>query len=347
MCAKIISRDDQLRKWGRYKELSAGVAKRLMSLKNPRMIARGELMSDCARNIAWAVCPDCGTAKIYNAYLCRDRLCPTCAWRLAMRRYAEMIQVFEATGIGLGDMNVAMLTVTVKNVGIDKLKDTISDMLAAWSKLMKRRPVRKLLLGWARSLEITNIGRGYHPHIHALLIMPQGEFIDQREWAQMWRESLDVDYTPITDIRLSYDNGKVERPRAAESGFDISARISAAVETLKCSVDIHLEIDRTVQFEAVNDVSASAAAKAMEYSFKPKMLSGIPQRELERFALAIKDRRLVSFGGIIAETRRELKLKDDDLPSSSDIDVPLCPQCGADCAEIVYEWANGGYSKRD
>lgn len=348
-----ITQEMKFRKWERYKKLSAIVSKRLRSLNDSKLVNRGENMADCARFIEWAVCPDCGTLKIANAYLCRDRLCPTCAWRLSLRRYSEMIQVFEATGIGLDERNVAMLTVTIKNVGIDDLGDTIDKMLAAWSKLMKRRPVHKNLLGWARSLEITNIGNGYHPHIHALLVMPPNHFITQEDWCQMWKESLEIDYTPIVDIRMAYNN-KEKKSNDLNSNFDISVQVSAAVEALKGPLNVNINFNTPINSgvkspHGLEPVTTTAAARAMEYSFKPNMLSNIPQNELRQFAYAIRKRRLVTFGGVIAETRKALKMEDDDTPESSEIatsgniDIPLCPKCGAECSKIAYEWANDCY----
>lgn len=50
-----------------------------------------------------------------------------------------------------------------------------------------------------------------HPHFHVLIMMPRtyfvregDEFLNQREWQQMWKDAARLDYDPIVDIREVY-----------------------------------------------------------------------------------------------------------------------------------------------
>ncbi|MBX0586923.1 protein rep, partial [Campylobacter jejuni] len=53
----------------------------------------------------------------------------------------------------------------------------------------------------------------YHPHIHVLLMVRPsyfkgGNYISQKEWGDMWAQSLKVDYVPIVDVRSVKEQGK-------------------------------------------------------------------------------------------------------------------------------------------
>lgn len=65
----------------------------------------------------------------------------------------------------------------------------------------------------------------YHPHFHVVLMVNKSYFkkpdlyITQDEWTQMWKESLNVDYTPIVDVRAFKTSSKAYVSKSvAEAG---------------------------------------------------------------------------------------------------------------------------------
>ena len=135
----------------------------------------------------------------------------------------------------------AFLTLTVRNCDIKELRATISSMNSAWNRLTQRKEFRNVL-GWIRTTEVTK-GRdeSAHPHFHCLLMLSPSYFkgsnyVTQARWAELWKECLRADYTPIVDVR-------VVRPKkgartASEGQIDpyIAAVADAAKETLKYAV---------------------------------------------------------------------------------------------------------------
>lgn len=97
------------------------------------------------------------------------------------------------------------MTLTIRNCAIKDLRTTLLDMAKAWKRLTELRqwPAR----GWVRAVEITRSqrDRSAHPHYHALLMVPpayfQGDYLKQKEWTELWRQCLRIDYRPVVDVR--------------------------------------------------------------------------------------------------------------------------------------------------
>ncbi|MBR2155653.1 MAG: protein rep, partial [Clostridia bacterium] len=272
---------------------------------------RADRMAECSSRIIYNYCVECGSMHIARTNLCRDRLCPVCSWRLALQRSGEMMSALSHIAADGRKLNAAMFTVTISNVPIEGLSDALSAILAAWSRLRKRAVWNKWVDGYARSLEITKGKEGYHPHMHIFIIWREGykKHISQRELCDLWRASLRVDYTPVCDIRTAYNRGSAADPCSDEW----SKLISAAVEATK-------------------------------YSLSGKVTHGISDpNELAALALAVRGRRLLAYGGIIAEARAALNFSDDDTAADVGDMTIECPKCGGAMVSLAYEWCTGGY----
>lgn len=265
-------------------------------------------MSDCSSHISYTFCRECGSLHIARTNLCRDRLCPLCAWRLSLQRIGELMQcldvIYSRAG---GPVAAAMLTLTVRNVPIEQLSATITGMFAGWDKLTRRRSVRAWVQGYGRSLEITKAADGtYHPHIHALLLWSPGYdyAISQRRWCELWKQSCKLSYTPIVDIRAAYSH---------DQGAESWQRVQAA------------------------------AVEATKYALKGDTLAGVPDADLPAMAAAIAGRRLLSYGGILRTVRAELAMATEDSPTDVADMAIECPKCGStDTILLAYTWAAGG-----
>src|SRR5690606_10304521 len=136
-------------------------------------------------------------------------------------------------------------------------------------------------------LEVTrNQRRGdYHPHFHVLLaVKPSyfgGGYIKQAEWVQLWQEAMRVDYRPVVDVRTV----KAKRSSQTVEG--------AVAEIGKYAVKPSDYL--------VEDPDEAAAAV--------EVLDG-----------ALKNRRLVAYGGLFREIRRELHMKDPETADLIEID---------------------------
>ena len=222
MDSPAAMRDDAAR-WTDYRRIGATVAAAYRSTSNAKLQMWAERIDGCAHHLTWAYEPDPEggyTRSLVAAELCRVRTCPVCQWRRAQRLTAEVgtrLQAMCAPGRGRAAL---LLTLTVRNCRVPYLRETIQAMLRAWSKLT-RRAIFAPVEGWARSVEITR-GREWqpddaHPHIHALLIVPEAEVERlagmRRQWREQWQQVCGLNYLPQVDIRRISDPETGAGPR--------------------------------------------------------------------------------------------------------------------------------------
>lgn len=193
---------DKMQKITQKKEHSIAISKKLIAIGERN---RGLRMKACNTEIQLYRCKCCGKTKILNAHLCRDRLCPTCQYLLSVKRYNQMIKTIDNIE-NIGAYDWRFVTLTIRNCYPEKLEDTISKMLKAWDKFCKRRLIKRILSGAARSLEITyNKASGqFHPHLHILCAFKKNSALSLRELSEFWQESLNIDYLPECDIKEPY-----------------------------------------------------------------------------------------------------------------------------------------------
>lgn len=300
----IISEIPPIVKWTEKKILNQYVANRMISAGFTK---RGRLMLECGTILSQRICPDCGKSFISSANLCRDRMCPTCSWRLSLKRFAEMCAVCQ-TCQDITSYKAGFLTLTVKNCRAKDLKQTLKDMATAWNRMLATVKKQIAVFGWARSVEITYNEQTYtfHPHYHIIILLDPAadegrcRAYFHKKWSQAWKE----DYDPITDYReISADKTDIDQP-------DFTAAI---LETYK-------------------------------YAVKSDDIANMPTSIFRQLVLAISGARLVAFGGIIKDTRRLLAFKEDedlDEPARE-----IC-DCGAPLQAALLRWSfeDGMYKK--
>lgn len=173
---------------------------------NPR---KAERLRECADLLIFSV-EDDGKKKLKSMNSCRVRLCPLCAWRRSLKIHAHVIQILNAIG---GEYAYIFLTLTVRNCVADELSGTLDSLMNAWGKLERRQAFEKAVKGWYRGLEVThNVDKlspsydTYHPHFHCLLAVnksyfKKSDYLKKADWADLWKQSLGVDYVPVVDVR--------------------------------------------------------------------------------------------------------------------------------------------------
>lgn len=144
-----------------------------------RESGRGDLaqaLEDCHSHYTVAHCNDCGKVTRFPNR-CDRFYCPECQPRLAYdrRRSVEWWtkEVSQPKHVVLTIRNVPQL-----------LPEHVDEFKGFWSKLRRRKFAR----GWRGgfySLEVTNEGRGWHLHLHALI---DARWIDAAELARQWSD---------------------------------------------------------------------------------------------------------------------------------------------------------------
>jgi hypothetical protein len=135
-------------------------------------------------------CLSCGHHKTTTLW-CKRKWCPCCARRFASQRSAELQWIVERFRYPL------FVTLTMKNVD-DLSKGGVRHLRRSFGKLRHRKLWKARVAGGVACVEVTNIGNGWHPHLHAVL--------DCRWLA--WR-------TPEPNPRLSQEEKKARYSAAA------------------------------------------------------------------------------------------------------------------------------------
>lgn len=160
----------------------------------------------CSQLLEFGLQPDEDSLKLKlrNARFCRVPRCPICQWRRSLRWKAKAYQVLPTLIEKYPTYRWLFMTLTVKNVSVDCLRDE----LKAMNKAFKRMTQRKVwpAVGWLRSTEVTRGRDGNaHPHFHCLLMVQPSFFshgyIKRHEWVNIWRTCMKLDYTPVIDVR--------------------------------------------------------------------------------------------------------------------------------------------------
>ena len=220
--------------------------------------------------------------KLHQTWFCGSRLCPVCNWRKSLKHSNQVIQIINEAVKRNPKGRFLFWTLTTKNVFTGKeLNTEISKMNKAFELMMKYKKIKKNMLGYLKATEVTvNQKDGsYNQHLHVLVFVKSSYFnsndnyISQAELTEFWKKALKIDYTPIVNV-------KAVKPKATEKEKGV---IGAVYETAKYpvkSID-YLTNDRDENLQRVEDLEKG-----------------------------LKSKRLISFGGIFKEIRKELQLED-------------------------------------
>ena len=104
--------------------------------------------------------------------------CPVCSFKVRNRRAMELTQLVERAQASQG--SALLMTATIPHVAGERLSAVLDDLQASWRKMWSGRWAKDFKTAWGivgteRAIEITwGAGAGWHPHIHAVLILGPG-----------------------------------------------------------------------------------------------------------------------------------------------------------------------------
>lgn len=105
----------------------------------------------------------CGDVRMAETR-CKNKWCPECARPLAAKRSAKMAQIVRTFSWPM------FVTLTMKNVE-DLTGDAVRELRRAFGR-WRRMAGQRMIRGGLATIEVTNIGNGWHPHLHAVLDCP-------------------------------------------------------------------------------------------------------------------------------------------------------------------------------
>src|SRR5699024_761316 len=206
---------------------------------------------------------DEGYLKLHKTWFCKSKLCPVCNWRRAMKNSYQAQRVIEEVVKEKPKARWLFLTLSTRNaIDGDTLEKSLKHLTESFRRLFKYKKVRKNLIGFMRSTEVTvnKYDGSYNQHMHVLLcvegkyIRGSENYISQNDWINLCQKALQVNYRPVANIKANKPNQKGDK--------DIQAAIK---ETSKYSVkssDFLTDDDERNQ-EIVNDLEKGLYRKRM------------------------------------------------------------------------------------
>lgn len=272
-------------------------------------------ISNCGTQLTLAYIFAEDRMQLHRANFCRERLCPMCAMQRTGQIFGQVSQVMNEIQRERPELTPIFLTLTLRNCKADQLSTTLDAVFQGWNRMFSgNSKLKRVVTGWFRALEITYNEQedSYHPHIHAILLVPPGyfttpkDYMTNEKWVKSWRRAVRLDYDP-------------------------SCRIQA--------------------IDAAADERAGAVAEVAKYTVKDadyiKADEALTDKLVSIFNSALKGRRLYAFGGLMKEIAKRLKLDFGKLEPGEVTDkngVPL--RKDIDYVLLFYRW-NVGLSRYD
>ena len=239
--------------WDTQKDYAQQV-QRILETGSKANQKQAERVKTCCERLEWGwVDTEKGAVlRLKSCDCCRFRWCPICQWRRSKMWVARFFDIFPRIYTDYPKMRYILLTLTVANCPITELRQTVDTMNQSWHKLIKRKAFPAL--GFVRSLEVTKENDTYdkktkklirkgrigyaHPHFHVILAVSPSYFglnyLSTEKWAQLWQQSLKVDYVPVCDVRIV--KPKPVSESSSESEAALNGLMAAITEVIKYSV---------------------------------------------------------------------------------------------------------------
>lgn len=284
--------DGKERDWKGKKKRSLLMAEHHEAVED--LAKKAERMYDCGNYLVFKMKD--GRLKLYQAYFCKARLCPMCNWRRSLKiafQNKKIVQVANERE----KVKWVFLTLTVRNVEGNNLKNAMDQMTEAWNRLAGYAKFKKSVKGYFRAMEVTRnwdkesewYGT-YHPHFHVLLAVPTNYFtknyIKQSEWTDMWQRAMKIDYTPIVHV------AKVKPKRESTDFVEVEQEMKKVIAEQNAIFE--------VSKYPVKDTDVIRGNKVTDENIQTV-------KDMDK-ALAYK--RLISYGGLLKEIHKELNLED-------------------------------------
>jgi plasmid rolling circle replication initiator protein Rep len=246
--------------------------------------------------------------KLEEMYTCKDRFCPFCSWRRARKLAIQSYTLLKAIET---DLNVRYIfaSFTVLNPLLNDLSSTINHMNSSFDRMFKKKRVKASILGFMRALEIPpqkDNSDYFHPHFHCLFVVPTNYF----------NSSLDL-YIKQEEWQTLW------------------------ADALR--VDYLPQVDvRIIKSKNGSDPIAKAVAETIKYPLKDIDLQKLSINQFESLTLQMKNKRALSFSGLLKEYRNKLQL--DDIETGDLIyDSLENEEIWKRIKSLIYDFKNGDY----
>lgn len=261
----------------------------------------------CGTNLTFKLLAD-GSKKLHSADFCRDRFCPMCKWRRSLKMFYNVSRVMDYIINNNPNIVPIFLTFTVKNCFADELKSTMDNMFSGFHKLTRRKVFLSNVLGYFRAFEVTYNQEEdtWHPHFHCIFLV-------------------DKNYFRKTNKNYLSTNGWAELWKSC------------------CDLD-YVPVTYAKKISNKGKSLHKSVAEVAKYSHKDTDFIHEDIEKMDKiFSVLINNlsgRRLCSFGGLMKEVFKFLKLEDAE---NSENLINIDGEFRTDVSEVLvkYKWNFG------
>jgi plasmid rolling circle replication initiator protein Rep len=228
----------------------------------------------CGKTIGYSEDPHDEKYVLVSVIRCSLRLCPSCSWKRAKQVFQNVYRII--TDKEFSEKRFIFLTLTVKNCGGGSLESEIGRLLSAWQKLTanERQAFRRSFAGTFRALEVT-----YNP--------------------------LKKKYHPHLHAMAAVDPGYFKKSNPdyiSQAGLRELWRKACGL-----NYPPHCWIERVWNStkKQVAEV-AKYTVKSADYLSRPEVVQVLDP--------ALRNKRLVAYGGLFKTVKAKLNLPDEDDP---------------------------------
>ena len=282
-----VAESGKIRNWDEKKKLNLQMtelySKAMRIDESVMSYARLNQMRDCANYLVFGDVG--GKKKLTDANFCRVRLCPVCNWRKSLKMFSQVSEITDVLLKEKPSVRFIFLTLTVKNPTAEDLIATLNEMNEGFKWLVQKsrnfapaKILKQNLLGYLKSTEITYNSKAntYHPHFHVLLELKSNYFA--------------TGYIKQSEYQSMWRQA------------------------------LKLDYDPQVDVRIIKNATSRTIAEMSKYPTKTADLLKLKNENQAVDALitlhnAMRNRRLVTFGGDFKTIRARLKL--DDIETGS------------------------------
>lgn len=256
------------------------------------------LIEKCGQPL-WIICAECGHQH-QAEQRCRQKWCPVCVRAIATKRSLKYAAAVERLQWPL------FITLTQKNQR-DLDPENVRKMRRAFGKLRHRAWWKKAVRGGVAGMEVTNIGNGWHFHIHAV--------IDCR-----WLSA-----APGTQLK-PFDTRATIKRKMKLAADSVAVAWATCLQEPKAIVKVKRAYGSAAEKDS-GGRSKPITMEVLKYSVKGSDLAEMKE-EIGPLIWALKTTRLVtSFGSLFGK----LRFPEEDRPKLA------CEKCGVSGAMMPAE----------
>ena len=194
----------RVERYGRARKRAKVILAHLRGLAGHEFEREFYRLARCGNWLQFRQYPTVGKVRLHRAKFCaQPLLCPLCAIRRGSKILGAYVAKYQALAAAHADWRAYLVTLTVKNGGdlaerFEHLRRAVESMSHARRRARAGSRDLSVFNGFEAvmgSFEVTNIGNGWHPHVHMIVLAPvrpsAGDL--RAEWRRRTGDSFVVD----------------------------------------------------------------------------------------------------------------------------------------------------------